>query len=33
MISKNFLEQLFDLRAENITPQMYCKLALLLKKN
>ena len=33
MINKNFLEQLFDLRAENITPQMYCKLALLLKKN
>ena len=33
IIKKNFLEQLFDLRAENITPQMYCKLALLLKKN
>ena len=33
IISKNFLEELFDLRAENITPQMYCKLALLLKKN
>ena len=33
IISKNFLEELFDLRAENIPPQMYCKLALLLKKN
>jgi len=33
MINKNFLEEIFDLRAENITPQMYCKLALLLKKN
>ena len=33
IVKKNFLEQLFDLRAENITPQMYCKLALLLKKN
>jgi len=32
IIKKNFLEDLFDLRAEDITPQIYCKLALLLKK-
>ena len=33
IINKNFLEELFDLRAENLTPNIYCKLALLLKKN
>ena len=33
IINKNFLYQLFDLRAENIKPDIYFKLALLLKKN
>ena len=33
IINKNFLKELFDLRAENLTPNIYCKLALLLKKN
>ena len=33
IINKNFLEELFDLRAENLTPNIYCKLASLLKKN
>ena len=33
VINKNFLDQLFNLRAENIKHEIYFKLALLLKKN